>query len=168
MTDVGSQYVVLVLDGVDTPLTLNSFDPCTLFIAEGDALEVAGIRRGNRVDIYGIRNLTDGSVYLVRPAEMVSRFGSYFVAGVCAFAACGTSVMVAWNGERDPVAYLQVIGIAAAIASVPFGLGWLGRRLGYSNRAVESHAQSGGTLEMIDTQSTLRLTPDELKRIRRL
>ena len=168
LTEVSSQYVVLVLDGVDTPLTLNSFDPSTLFIGEGDAVEVAGIRQGNRVDVYGIRNVTDGSVYLVRPAGMYSWFGSYLVAGICTFSACGTLLTMGLGGERDPAAYLQVIGIAAAIASVPFGLGLLGRRLGYSNRAVEAHSQSGGKQEMIDAQSILQLTPDELKRIRRL
>lgn len=110
----------------------------------------------------------DRSISYVRPSEMVSRSGSYFVAGVCAVSTFGTSVMMAWDGERDPAAYLQVFGLMVAIASVPFGLGWLGRRLGYTDRAVEAHAQLGGTREMTDAQSTLRLTPDELKRSRRL
>ncbi|HDR9484942.1 TPA: hypothetical protein QDC20_005582 [Burkholderia aenigmatica] len=63
------QEITLQLDTFDAPLTLRTNSTHSLFVVAGDRLDVAYAQSQDRRAIFGIRNVTDGSVYLVRTAK---------------------------------------------------------------------------------------------------
>ncbi|RQS37008.1 hypothetical protein DIE03_00055 [Burkholderia sp. Bp8992] len=66
------EEIALQLDTVDVPLTLRTNSTQSVFIVAGDRLTVAYTQGRDRRAIYAIRNATDGSVYLVRPAKVAA------------------------------------------------------------------------------------------------
>ncbi len=63
------QEITLQLDTFDAPLTLRTNSTPSLFVVAGDRLDVAYDQSQDRRAIFGIRNVTDGSAYLVRTAK---------------------------------------------------------------------------------------------------
>lgn len=66
------EEITLQLDTFDAPLTLRTNSTQSLFVVAGDRLEVAYAQIQDRRAIFGIRNVTDGSVYLVRTAKVAA------------------------------------------------------------------------------------------------
>ncbi|CAI8693705.1 hypothetical protein C5615_34245 [Burkholderia cepacia] len=73
------EEIALQLDAFEAPLTLRTSATRSLFIVAGDRLDVAYTEGQDRLAIYGIRNVTDGSVYLVRPAKIAGARIDVFV-----------------------------------------------------------------------------------------
>jgi hypothetical protein len=67
-----TEEITLRLDSLDLPLVFRTKETGSIFIAEGDRVEVASMERPDHLALYGLRNVTDGSTYLVRPAKIAS------------------------------------------------------------------------------------------------
>ncbi|MCA3857387.1 MAG: hypothetical protein IOB81_01985, partial [Burkholderia sp.] len=66
------EEITLQLDSIDSPLVFRTNRTTRLFIAHGDQVKVACAGDQDRQIVYGIRNVTDGSAYLLRPAKVAS------------------------------------------------------------------------------------------------
>ncbi|WP_175786872.1 hypothetical protein [Burkholderia anthina] len=101
-TTQGIEEIALRLNTLDAPLTLRTNATRNLFIVAGDRLKVAYTERGDHLAVYGIRNVTDGSVYLVRPARTLSaRIDVIVTIGVLIAAALAIGVMSAVARSTD-------------------------------------------------------------------
>lgn len=78
-TTQGIEEITLRLDACEVPLVLRTSGTRRLFIAACDQLTVAYARSGDCAALYGIHNVTDGSVYLVRPAKIAAARTDMFV-----------------------------------------------------------------------------------------
>lgn len=164
-SEQNSEYIEINLDTHHEPFAVNSNGSRNFFIGSDDVLDIAGIWQGSHIDIYGIRNVTDGSVYVVRPERVESRSISYTVAAFVGLLGCGAAAWFAIDGERDPGVYFSLIMmtlLAAAGAYCIFSL----RRWGvFSNAIIREHTQEGDKKEMKQAQAELRLTREERSRI---
>ena len=162
-----NEEVTLRLDSVDIPFMLKTRKTRSIFIAKDDQLDIVYVEHPDRLAIYGIRNVTDGSVYLVRTAkaasaraDIVVTIACLVIVGIC----CGIVGLVA--GSTDGLLDLSivfggtVIGlfVLSAILRSLFGLiAWPDiRRL----------AQPGGKHEMNAARKALAIAPKEGRHIR--
>lgn len=66
-----NEEITLRLDSIERPLILKTSNTHELFIAKDDRLDVACVEYPDRLAVVGIRNVTDGSEYLVRTANVI-------------------------------------------------------------------------------------------------
>lgn len=166
-TTQGIEEIALRLDTCDAPLTLRTDATRNLFIVAGDRLNVACMEDRDHLSIYGIRNVTDGSVYLVRPARVLGAridrivticvlIAVAFVIGIMSALARSTDGMLdmfAWFGGAALGCF-----VSSTILRSVFGvIVWPDiRRLN----------QPGGKREMTAASNALSLAPEETPHIR--
>ncbi len=166
-TTQGIEEIVLQLDTFDAPLTVRTDSARSLFIGAGDRLNVAYVRSPDRAAIYGIRNVTDGSVYLVRTAEVAGARTDIFVTiAILVAMAFVTGIMSALqrstDGMLDMVAWFgsTAIGlfVLSTILRTMFGvIAW---------PEIRRLTQPGGKREMNAARHALSLTHDDTPNIR--
>lgn len=161
------EEITLQLDAFEAPLVLRTSGTRHLFIAAGDRLNVAYSEGGDRLAVYGIRNTTDGSVYLVRPAKVAAArtdmFATLFllVALVFVFGII-SAVARSTDGIVDPILWFGAgtIGlfVLGTILRAAFGLiPW---------PEIRRLAQPGGKREMNAAKHALSLANTETRNIR--
>ncbi|VWD15052.1 hypothetical protein BLA39750_03492 [Burkholderia lata] len=111
------QEITLQLDTFDAPLTLRTNSTQSLFVVAGDRLDVAYAQSQDRRAIFGIRNVTDGSVYLVRTAKVAAaRMDVASMIGLMVavpFAiALGSAVLRSTDGALDASVWFGVAGVS--------------------------------------------------------
>ncbi len=161
------EEIALRLDAFDAPLTLRTSGTRNLFLVAGDQLNVAYAEGLDSLAIYGIRNVTDGSVYLVRPARVAGARTDVAVtigALICLTLVTGilSAVQRSTDGMLDIFAWFgaAVIGffVASTILRSVFGLiVW---------PEIRRLKQPGGKREMNAARNALSLAPEDTPRIR--
>jgi hypothetical protein len=161
------EEIALQLDAFDAPLVLRTSGTHRLFIVTGDRLNVAYAEGRNRLAVYGIRNRTDGSVYLVRPAKVAAARTDVFVtlfilvtlalvAGIMSAIARNTDGMVdaiTWFGAGTIGLF-----VLSTILRTTFGLiAW---------PEIRRLTQPGGRREMNAARRALSLASAETRNIR--
>lgn len=164
-SDENSEYIEIKLDTHDKPFVINSNRSSDLFIGKDDALDMAGVCQGGHVDIYGIRNVTDGSVYIVRPEKVENRSATYAITGVSALVSLGVIGMMAFDGVRDLTAYLSVVVCGLFVLAMIYCIFSLRRWGVIGNERIGKHTQKGDAQEMECARFALQLTIDERRRI---
>lgn len=161
------EEITLQLDAFEAPLVLRTSGTRRLFITAGDRLNVAYCEGGGRRAVYGIRNTTDGSVYLVRPAKVAAArtdmFATLFllVALVFVFGII-SAVARSTDGIVDPILWFGAgtIGlfVLGTILRAAFGLiPW---------PEIRRLAQPGGKREMNAAKHALSVANTETRNIR--
>ncbi|MDF3083112.1 hypothetical protein [Burkholderia sola] len=166
-TTQGIEEITLQLDAFDTPLVLRTNGTQRLFIVAGDRLNVAYAEGGDRLAVYGIRNTTDGSVYLVRPAKIAAartdRFVMLFSLIALAFVfGIMSAVARSTDGMVDAIAWFGavVIGlfVLSTILRTAFGLiVW---------PEIRRLTQPGGKREMNAAKHALSIANADTRNIR--
>ncbi|MGN7979888.1 hypothetical protein [Burkholderia sp. 22313] len=161
------EEIELRLDAFDAPLTLRTGGTRNLFVVAGDRLHVAYAEGRDSLAIYGIHNVTDGSIYLVRPARVASaRTDVIATIGILIAVAFAIGIMSvlqgSTNGMLDIFAWFggTALGffVLSAILRSAFGLiGW---------PEIRRLKQPGGRREMNAAKHALSLTADDAPRIR--
>ncbi|HEF5874081.1 TPA: hypothetical protein SAY52_004748 [Burkholderia cenocepacia] len=161
------EEIALQLDAFDAPLVLRTSGTHRLFIVTGDRLNVAYAEGRDRLTVYGIRNRTDGSVYLVRPAKVAAARTDVFVtlfilvtlalvAGIMSAIARNTEGMVdaiTWFGAGTIGLF-----VLSTILRTTFGLiAW---------PEIRRLTQPGGRREMNAARRALSLASAETRNIR--
>lgn len=164
-SEVGSEYVDIFVDTHDEPFSINTGNSRNFFIGKGDLLDVACIWRSTYTDIYGIRNLTDGSIYIARPESVESRSFSYTATWGSAIICCMAMGLMVIEGVRDPVAYLLALIMSPFFVLMTFCIFSLRRWGLLSNEIASAHTQEGGEEEMKLAQDMLKVTREELPKI---
>ncbi|CAB3663128.1 hypothetical protein [Trinickia soli] len=165
-TDQDEQITVR-LDSIDRPLILKTGTTRELFIGTGDRLDVAYIELPDRLAILGIRNVKDGSVYLVRTADVVSARREIYttlsaqivcaiVAGLMGFVKRSIHVVV------EPL--LLGVAVCAGLGAVSAIVRTVSGRSVWPD--VRKLVQPGGKREMDAARKALVLEPDEVRAIR--
>ncbi len=161
------EQITVQLDSIDRPLILKTSKTRELFIGAGDRLDVAYVELPDRLAVLGIRNVKDGSVYLVRTADVVSarREGYITIFTLIVFAiASGAAALI----KRSADLFVDVfalgasvavgLGVVSAIARVLFGRSvW---------PDIRKLVQPGGKREMNAARKVLALKPEERRAIR--
>lgn len=165
-TDQNDQ-ITFRLDAIDLPLILKTGKTRELFVANGDRLDVAYIECSDRLAILGIRNVNDGSVYMVRTANVVSVRREIYMS-IFAVIAFGIASGVIGLAQRSAHAAVDSFLIGAAV-SVGFGaVSVIVRSL--SGRSVwpdiRKLVQPGGKREMDAARQALAPEPKEERAIR--
>ncbi|MGF6649430.1 hypothetical protein [Paraburkholderia sp. GAS82] len=162
-----SEGIALRLDLVQMPLTVNTTRASDIFIAAGDKLDVACFEEPDRLQIYGIRNNTDGSVYLARTAQVAS--ARWEVASVPLL--LGASLIMAAIGhffglDRDFL-LKGVLLFGVLPPAVICTIGAVARLFGHAAMPeIRGHAQPGGRHEMIAARQALAITQEERRYVR--
>jgi hypothetical protein len=164
-SEVGSEYVDIFVDTHNEPFSINTSNSRNFFIGKGDLLDIACIWRSTYTDIYGIRNLTDGSVYIARPEAVESRSFSYTATWGSALICCMAMASMVIEGVRDPVAYLVALIMSPFFILMVFCIYSLRRWGLLSNEIAGAHTQEGGEEEMKLAQEMLKVAPEELPMI---
>jgi VIT1/CCC1 family predicted Fe2+/Mn2+ transporter len=164
-SDEHSERIEIQLDSCEVPCVIQTNRSSDLFIGKEDVLDVAGIWRSTHVEIYGIRNRTDGSLYLAQPDAVESRKATLTIAGLVGVAFLVVMVAMIMHGERDIGVYVTMTIVGAAIVGIFYTLFSLGRWGLFSNTRVSEHTQSGGRREMEQAIDALRIKSDERHRI---
>lgn len=167
MTTQSIEEIALQLDTVDAPLTLRTDGTRNLFIGAGDRLTVAYAQGQDQRAIYGVRNETDGSVYLVRPAKVVgARTDAIAILGLLVCIPLVIGIMASVERRTDMIVEMfawfggTAIGLFAlsTILRSAFGLiAW---------PEIRRLRQPGGKREMTAASNALSLAPDETPHIR--
>lgn len=160
-----SQYIEIQLDTHHEPFAINTTRNADFFIGEGDEVNIAGIWQGSHIDIYGIRNATDGSIYVARPERVESRSISYGASGLMALGCLGCIVWFAVDEGLDLATLAYLVFLSVLITAGVFCIFSLRRWGVFSNDIISEHTQAGDKEEMERAQSELRLTRDERRRI---
>ncbi|MGN6648674.1 hypothetical protein [Trinickia sp.] len=161
------EQVTLRLDSVDRPLILKTGNTEDLFIGAGDQLDVACIEAPERFAILGIRNRTDGSIYLVRTAHVVSARREVYTTVGCLIA-CGIISGMMCFVERSTRHVLDSFLFFAAGCA---GLGALSVVIRLLFRQsiwpdIRKLVQPGGKREMQAAREALELGPEEGRAVR--
>ena len=161
------EEITLKLDSLASPLVFRTNRTTRLFIADGDRLNVAYVGDQDRQSVYGIRNMTDGSAYLLRPAKVAGARADLFVMLICVVAAAVVSgivsaVTLSMDSMFDVFALISasVIGLCvlSAILRILFGvIVW---------PEIRRLAQPGGKREMNAAAQALSLTQEETRHVR--
>lgn len=161
------EEITLRLDSLASPLVFRTNRTTRLFIADGDRLNVAYADDQGRRIVYGIRNVTDGSAYLLRPAKVAGARADLFVMLICVVAAAVVSgivsvVTLSMDSMFDVFALISasVIGLCvlSAILRSLFGvIVW---------PEIRRLAQPGGKREMNAAAQALSLTQEEARHVR--
>ncbi|WP_321886995.1 hypothetical protein [Paraburkholderia bannensis] len=160
-SDEHSERIEIRLDSCEVPCVIQTSRCSDLFIGEDDALDIAGIWRSTHIDIYGIRNLTDGSLYLAQPDAVESRKVSLTMAALFGMVFLVMMVALAIHGERDPGAYAALTMVGAVIVGILYILFSLRRWGLFGNSRISEHTQSGGRHELMQAHGALRITSGE-------
>ncbi|MFJ1300663.1 hypothetical protein ACILG0_11895 [Pseudomonadota bacterium AL_CKDN230030165-1A_HGKHYDSX7] len=145
---IKSSVLGLHLEDEPRPFSLTSMEAHRLMLSRGDELEIAGVPfKDHHIVVYGVRNLTDGSTYLVLPSDAAQRGALHWVSAL--FISIGIFVsMIAWfKGVRDPKIYLGPVLVCGGIAGGMYLLTWLTRRSFLLNIRFAAHHQEGGHAE---------------------
>jgi hypothetical protein len=164
-SEVGSECVDVFIDNHNEPFSINTGNSRDFFMGKGDLLDIACIWRSTYTDIYGIRNLTDGSIYIARPEAVESRSFSYTATWGSALICCIVMGLMVIEGVRDPVAYLVALIMSPFFVLMTFCIFSLRRWGLLSNEIVSAHAQEGGEEEMKLAQDMLKVTREEFPKI---
>ncbi len=165
-TDRGEE-ITLRLDSIERPLILKTSKTYELFIAQGDQLDVACIECPDGLAIFGIRNAKDGSVYLVRPANVVGARRDIYVAISCVIA-CGICSGIVGFVQRSThhLLDLYLIGMAASVglcATSTIVRSLFGWNVWPDLRTL---VQPGGKREVNAARKALALEPGEAGTVR--
>lgn len=144
-----NEEITLRLDSVDVPFILRTSKARRIFIAEGDQLDVACIAAADHLAVYGMRNVSDGSAYLVRTASVANARMTLFCLTV-AIAVFGliTGLPEIWDPDtmQSSMFFLECSGMAlflgttAVVSSSVFGY--------VPFRSIRLLVQPGGRREM--------------------
>ncbi|NTY38997.1 hypothetical protein [Burkholderia diffusa] len=161
------EEITLQLDSLASPLVFRTNRTTRLFLADGDRLNVAYADGQGRQIVYGIRNMTDGSAYLLRPAKVAGARTDLVVMLICVVAAAVVSgivsaVTLSTESMFDVFALISASAIGlcvlSAILRVLFGvIVW---------PEIRRLAQPGGKHEMKAATQALSLTPEETRHVR--
>ncbi|BAX62509.1 hypothetical protein BSFP_053770 [Burkholderia stabilis] len=161
------EEITLKLDSLASPLMFRTNRTTRLFIANGDRLNVAYVDGPDHPIVYGIRNMIDGSAYLLRPAKVASARTDLVVMLICVVAAAVISgivsvVTLSTESMFDVFALISAtaIGLCAlsAILRILFGvILW---------PEIRRLAQPGGKREMDAATTALSLTQEETRHVR--
>ncbi|WP_175917598.1 hypothetical protein [Burkholderia pyrrocinia] len=161
------EEITLQLDSLASPLVFRTNRTTRLFLADGDRLNVAYADGQGRQIVYGIRNMTDGSAYLLRPAKVAGARTDLVVMLICVVAAAVVSgivsaVTLSTESMFDVFALISASAIGlcvlSAILRVLFGvIMW---------PEIRRLAQPGGKREMKAATQALSLTPEETRHVR--
>lgn len=161
------EQITFRLDSVDLPLILKAGKTREFFVANGDRLDVACIPFPDRLAILGIRNANDGSLYMVRTANVVSArreiyttIGAVLVWGIASavigFVQRSTHLIV----DSFVIGGAVSVGLGAVSAIVRLLFGWS------VWPDIRKLVQPGGKLEMDAARQALALQPRERCAIR--
>lgn len=156
---IESDHLSISIEGSDTVVRLRTLTQDALFVYPGDAVRVVGIAQDGAVELLGMRNLTDGSGYVVRPASSMRWWGAHLLGGLILLAGGWVLGMQAWDGTLTVDAARQVLGTSGAVLAGLYGLVFVGYRLGLRNRSVQAHAQPGDRSDIRRTRVLLDLPP---------
>lgn len=164
-SDEHSERIEIRLDSCDVPCVIHTNRCADLFIGEHDALDIAGIWRSTHIDIYGIRNRTDGSLYLAQPDAVASRKASLTITGFSGVALLAMLAGIVIHGERDIGVLITLTIACAAIVGIIYAVFSLSRWGLFDNARIREHTQRGGHDEMKLADAALGITADERHRI---
>ncbi|NHV26096.1 hypothetical protein [Burkholderia sp. D-99] len=161
------EEITLHLESLASPLVFRTNRTTRLFIADGDRLNVAYADVQDRQIVYGIRNMTDGSAYLLRPAKVASARTDLTVMLLCVVAAAVVSAIVSvvtlsTESTFDVFALISAcaigLGVLSAILRILFGvILW---------PEIRRLAQPGGKREMTAATTALSITQEETRHVR--
>ncbi|MBN3768937.1 hypothetical protein [Burkholderia sp. Se-20378] len=167
MTTQSIEEIALQLDTVDAPLTLRTDSTRSVFIVAGDRLTVAYAQDRDRRALYAIRNATDGSVYLVRPAKVAAaRIDVVVTIGMLVAMAITIGLVSAMERSTDSVLQIATWFGGAAIAL--FLLSTILRTVfgAIVWPEIRRLRQPGGKREMNAARSALSLSNEDTSHIR--
>lgn len=164
-----NEEIALRLDSEALPLILKTDSTRDIFVAKDDRVEIACIKQADRLAIFGIRNATDDSVYLVRTSkvsgariDLMVLVAVVLVSAIC----CGIVGVVARSLDHMLDIYLDFVGVgvglyvlSTVLRSVFGFVIWPG---------IRKLAQPGGRREMIAAKKALALSSTEDRNIRYL
>lgn len=161
------EQITFRLDSVDLPLVLKAGKTREFFVANGDRLDVACIPFPDRLAILGIRNASDGSLYMVRTANVVSArreiyttIGAVLIWGIASavigFVQRSTHLIV----DSFVIGAAVSVGLGAVSAIVRLLFGWS------VWPDIRKLVQPGRKLEMDAARQALALQPRERCAIR--
>jgi hypothetical protein len=161
------EQITFRLDAIELPLILKTDKIRALFVANGDRLDVACIEFPDRLAILGIRNANDGSLYLVRTADVVSARREIYTA---------TGAVLVWAVAAGVIGFVQrsthqIVDsfLIGAAVSVGFGVVSAIVRLLFGRSVwpdIRKLVQPGGKREMDAAREALALQPGERCAIR--
>lgn len=161
------EEITLHLDSLASPLMFRTNRTTRLFVANGDQLNIACVDGQDRRIVYGIRNMTDGSAYLLRPAKVAGARTDLTVIPICVVAAAVVSgivsvVTLSTESMFDVFALISAcaigLGVLSAILRILFGvILW---------PEIRRLAQPGGKREMNSARTALSLTQEETRHVR--
>ncbi|AFQ51389.1 hypothetical protein [Burkholderia cepacia] len=161
------EEIELRLDAFDAPLTLRTGGTRNLFVVAGDRLDVAYAEGRDNLAIFGIRNVTDGSIYLVRLARVASARTDVIVTiGVLIAVAFVIGIMSALQGSTDGMldifawfggTALGFLALSTILRSVFGVIAW---------PEIRRLNQPGGRREMNAAKNALSLTAADAPHIR--
>lgn len=144
---IQSTVLEIELEG-HLPFSLTSMEAHHLMLARGDTLEIAGVPfRDEHIVVYGIRNLTDGSTYLVLPSDAAQGTGLRWFGALLLLIGLIVSLYAWFKGERDPHIYLGPILVCGALVGGIHLLRRLTRGSVLLNMPFSLHHQEGGKSE---------------------
>ncbi len=153
---LNSDLLTLRLDGQAQPFVLQTLDAARLFVAAGDEVEIAGVPQSGGVLIYGVRNLTDGVVYLVHPYAPRRRRAAHVFAAMLGLPGVA---MALYLGGTTPRPDWRELALVAGIGPVlVYGAFWLVDALGLRSPSASIDAP-GDTDEVAAACRVLGLAP---------
>ncbi|KAG8155213.1 hypothetical protein [Burkholderia catarinensis] len=161
------EEITLQLDSIASPLVFRTNRTTRLFIADGDRLNVAYAGDQDRQIVYGIRNVTDGSAYLLRPAKVASaRIDLVVMLGCVVAAAVVSGIVSAVTLSTD-----SMLDVFALISASAIGLCVLSALLRILFGVIlwpeiRRLAQPGGKREMNAAAQALSITQEETRHVR--
>lgn len=162
-----NEEITLQLDSSDLPIVIKTSQARQIFIAEGDHLDVAGVAHADKLAVYGFRNVTDGSVYLVRTAGVASGRMDRFIMilGIIVLGLLFGGVGV---GTQDLKKCLEIYAFVVALLIVLFAMSTLSRSMfGFvPYRAIRLLTLPGGRREMRAAREALTIGSEEGREVR--
>jgi hypothetical protein len=153
---LNSDLLTLRLGGQAQPFVLQTLDAARLFVGAGDEVEIAGVPQSGGVLIYGVRNLTDGVVYLVHPYAPWRRRAAHVFAAILGLPGVA---MALYPGEAAPRPDWRELALVVAIGPVlAYGAFWLVDALGLRSPLASIDAP-GDTDEVAAACRVLSLAP---------
>jgi hypothetical protein len=153
---LNSDLLTLRPGGQAQPFVLQTLDAARLFVAAGDEVEIAGVPQPGGVLIYGVRNLTDGVVYLVHPYAPRRRRAAHVFAAMLGLPGVA---MALYLGGATPRPDWRELALVVAIGPVlAYGAFWLVDALGLRSPLASIDAP-GDTDEVAAACRVLSLAP---------
>lgn len=166
-TTYDSQSIALRLDGQPLALMLNTTKAADIFVGHDDELDVACLPFADRLEIYGIRNRTDGSVYLARTAHVASARWERLGFAIMLPTALIAALIGHFNGVGRVESLWVFLGLGLGFPALVRLVSAIARLFGFvAMPEARGHAQPGGHREMRAAREALAITQDEQDRIR--